>query len=131
MSNDGTGNLVVATLIYIMGNSTGGSGDILVDVKRNPTAGTLISSGTAFDSVNRDFGSANTLEATLLKGAEGLTVTDGTDVIQSIFTGPGRYVLPVDLLLRPGNSLAIACTPQSGNTSMSTQWAVVCYESEE
>lgn len=121
-------DIVVDTLILIMGASTGGSGDLKVDVKRNPTAGTLISSGTAFDSVNRDFGSANTLGATILKGAEGSTVTDGDDAFKTIITAQNRTVAPVNYVLRPGNSIAITITPPTGNTSMTIQAGFSCYE---
>lgn len=129
MLNTGSTDIVITSLIYLLGTSTGGSGNINVKVYRNPTAGTLISGGTSFAAVNRDFGSANTLSATIKKGAEGQTVTDGSIVTESLFTSVGRQVIAVGaLVLRPGNSIALVITPQTGNTSMVTQWAFSCYE---
>jgi hypothetical protein len=132
LKNDAEDDLVITALFYLLGNTTGGSGDTLVQIIRNPTAGTIVSAGTDFEAVNRDFGSANSLEATLKKGAEGSTLTDGTVVIESIFSGVGRQTVAVGaLVLRPGNSIGYIVTPPSGNTSMDTQWAMSCYMREE
>jgi hypothetical protein len=130
MQNDGNEDVVVTALFYLLGNSNG-SGDSVVDVYRNPTAGTIVSSGTNFAAINRDFGSANDLEAVLKKGAEGQTITDGTVVISSIFSGVGRQVVAVGaLILRPGNSIGIVVEPPAGNTSMDIQAALSCYVKE-
>lgn len=128
IKNNEDRDLIITALIYMVGASTGGSGDISVITKKNPTTGTLISGGTDFLPINRDFGSANSLTATVKKGATGSTVTDGTDFITSIFTGPGRYVVSVGaIILRKGNSITVSIVPQAGNTSVPVQIAASAY----
>lgn len=132
MSNVGDKDIVITALFYLLGTSTGGAGDWEVDVYRNPTTGTLISAGTAFSAVNRNFGSANALEATILKGAEGSTVTDGDLIIQSLFPSSGRQTLSVGaIILTPGNSIAFTVEPPTGNTSANVQMAFSCFLEEE
>lgn len=129
--NTGTKDIVITSLFYLLGSSTGGSGDWAVDVYRNPTTGTLISAGTSFDAVNRNFGSANSLGASVKKGAQGSTITDGSLAIQSILSSSGRYALEAGaIVLNPGNSIAFEVTPPSGNTSVNIQVAFSCYERE-
>lgn len=128
IKNTGSSKIIITSLFYILGNSTGGSGDVVVDVYRNPTGGTLISGGTTVSEINRDFNSNNTMSATILKGAEGSTLTGGDVIISSILTGNGRVAIPTGaLILSNGNSLAIKLTPQSGNTSQNVQMAFACY----
>lgn len=130
IKNTGTTNLIIAKIFYLIGNSTGGSGDMFIDVIRNPTAGTIISSGTAQSPVNRNFGSNKTLTVTALKGAEGQTITDGSAVIQSIFSGSAqRAALTVGtLILTPGASIGVTMEPPTNNTSMNVQCAFEIWE---
>lgn len=129
MKNNGINPIVINTAIYLLGASTGGSGNMYAKIYKNPTTGTLISGGTDILSVNRNFGSANLLDATIKKGAEGQTVTDGIVAIESIFTASGRQVVSLGaIIINSGNSIAITFQPPSGNTSMITQWAFSCYE---
>lgn len=129
MKNTGSNPIVVTSAIYLLGTSTGGSGNMYAKIYKNPTTGTLISAGTDIVAVNRNFGSANLLDATTKKGAEGSTVTDGTVAIESIFTSSGRQVIALGaIVVNAGNSIAITFQPPTGNTSMITQWVFSCYE---
>jgi hypothetical protein len=128
MTNTGSENIVITAFFYLLGN-TNGTGDTLVQVFRNPTTGTLISSGTSFSAVNRNFGSAKNLAATILKGAEGKTVTDGDVIVESLFSGQGRQTVTVGaIILVPGNSIAFTIKPPTGNTSMDVQFAMAAYK---
>lgn len=112
-------------IFYLLGASTGGSGDILLNVYKNPTEGTLISAGTDQVPENRNFGSNKTLAVDAKKGAEGLTITDGLVAVSSLFNLSGRYVVDFGGLFIPaGRSIAISVTPPVGNTSMDIQVAI-------
>ena len=129
-NNEGS-PLIISNIFYLIGNSTGGSGDMLITVRRNPTTGTLISNATAAEmaGVNRNFGSSKTLDANIYKGAEGSTVTDGDKVIESIFNQtPNRYILNVGSIDLPkGTSISFEITPATGNTSLDVQFALDCF----
>ena len=119
--------LILTVLFYIIGNSTGGSGDTTITVLRNPTAGTIVDNATAAEmpGINRNFGSNKTLSATIYKGAEGYTFTDGTKAIETLLNqSPGRNVIDVGSIDLPkGSSLGIEYTPAAGNTSLDVQFA--------
>ena len=129
MLNNEDEDIVIPSFIYLLGNSTGGTSteDIEVKIYKNPTGGTLISGGTDFVPVNRDFGSANTLGATVKKGAQGSTITGGTVALDSLFPSSGRQVVAVETILPKGASVAISVTPRSTNSSMNVQIAIAAY----
>lgn len=131
LKNNEDYDLVISSVIYILGNSTGGSGDILVEVIKNPTTGTLISGASAVEiSANKNFGSSRSLNALAYKGATGNTVTDGSSFAKTILsTGAQRVVgvLGGGVILPRGASIAIRFTTPVGNTSMVVQFAFACY----
>ena len=126
LKNDDTVNWVVSRVFYNASASTGGTGRWLADVVANPTDGTLISAGTDFTAFNLNFGSPESLAATLKKGAEGSTLTDGEVRVSTLVPSAGaRVLIPFDsVILEPGSSLAIQITPPTGNTSMEIQVGV-------
>ena len=123
MSNTDDVPWIFNRVFYNAGPSTGGAGDFRADVIANPTAGTLISAGTALTPHNLNFSSSKGLTATTLKGAEGSTITDGTVRVSTIIPASGTRVLIAfdSIILEPGSSIAVAITPQTGNTSMNIQ----------
>lgn len=129
--NTGTKTLDIGTLFYLIGNSTGGSGDMLISVLRNPTTGTIIDNAVTAEmaGINRNFSSANTLEADIYKGAEGYTFTNGTKVIESIFNqAPTRAAINVgSIVLEKGNSIGIDITPATSNTSLDVEFAIAVH----
>lgn len=128
--NTGTQNISIPTLFYLIGNSTGGSGDALVTVLRNPTAGTIVSGATNVEiNANRNFGSATSLNSDAFKGTEATTFTDGTKVIESIFNqSAARAALDIGtIVLKPGNSIGIDFTPATGNTALNIEIAFECF----
>ena len=122
-----TSDIYIQTVIYIMGTSTNGSGDFLVTMLRNPTAGTIISTATDMEmaGINRNFGSANTITASMYKGTEGATFTSGDKIIETLFGGaPVRSAVITDtIILTKGTSIGIDITPPAGNTSMDLEVA--------
>lgn len=123
MLNTDTQNWVFTRVFYNAEVSTGGSGGWLAEVIANPTAGTLISAGTAFDPANLNFGSAKALTSTTLKGAEGSTTTDGEARVETIVPASGARVLIAfdSIIVEPGSAIAVRVTPPAGNTSMNIQ----------
>jgi hypothetical protein len=133
MSNTAEEKLIVITaFIYLLGNSTGGAGteDMLIQVIANPTGGTLIDSGTAFPPGNRYLGSQKVLPATVLRGAQGSTITGGTVLIESLFPGSGRNSVPVATIVPPGSSVAVDVTPKASNTNQDVQIALAVYQTD-
>lgn len=122
--------LIITNLFYQTGASTGGSGNIIVDVVRNPTTGTIVSGATNCEIVlNKNFGSSRSLDALTYKGATGLTITDGTKAIESILgTITQRIVVSANAITLPkGSSIGINLTTPTGNTSMAVEFAMACY----
>lgn len=134
IKNNGTNSLVVENLFYIIGNSTGGSGNALITVRRNPTAGTLVSGATDMEmaGVNRNFGSNKTLTVDAYKGAEGSTITDGTKVIETIINQTAQRIAisAGDIIIPKGSSISIEITPATGNTSLAVEFAASVFEYE-
>lgn len=125
----GTKSLVVNSFIYLLGADTGGAAteNTKVEVIKEPTGGTL-SSGTAVTPVNRAFASANTLAATVTKGADGTTVTGGTVAVESIFPSTGRQVVAVPVVLSTNNIIALRFTTKGSTTAQTCQFAMAVYE---
>lgn len=123
MKNTDTVPWVVNRVFYNAGPSTGGSGDFLAEVIANPSTGTLVSAGTATTPHNLNFGSSKELTGTILKGAEGSTITNGTVRVSTIIPVAGtRVLIGFDsIILETGSSIAIRITPQTGNTAMDIQ----------
>ena len=131
MKNNEDYPLVIAALFYMWGTSTGGTGDVLVTMLRNPSTGTIVSNAVAAEmaGVNRNFGSNKSLSADIYKGAEGNTFTNGDKVIESLLDqGARRTVLTVgDVVIPKGSSLGIDITPATGNTSLDVEFAFSCF----
>ena len=123
MKNTDTIPWVVNRVFYNAGPSTGGTGDFLAEVIANPTTGTLISGGTALAPHNLNFGSSQELTGTVLKGAEGSTITDGVVRVSTIIPASGTRVLIAfdSIILDVGSSIAVRITPQTSNTFMDVQ----------
>jgi hypothetical protein len=140
IKNNDNRDLYIDALIYNLGSSTAGSGDVLIDVIRNPTSGDIITNAnnTAVGSgveANLNYGSNLTLNADLYKGAQGETVISGggeniltrnSSTSGRIFISPGGGVI-----LPKGSSIAFNYTPPAGNTTQIVQFAVNAYVREQ
>lgn len=124
LKNNGNDDIHIASFGFLMGNSTGGSGDVLITIVKNCTAGTVISDAVNVDiNTNKNVGSSKELTVDAYKGGEGKTILDGTDLYYSLVAGSARpYVINTGTVVVPkGGSIGIKITPQSGNTSMNIQ----------
>jgi len=87
------------------------------ELYRNPTTGTLISSGSAKIPQNLNFSSGGVFNGTVLAGADGYTITDGNLLAHWINpVGHSTEELQGSLILGPNNTMALQCKPaSSGN----------------
>ena len=121
LKNNGDVDIKVLTIGFLFGNSTGGSGDMYMAVTKNPSVGTIISNADPMPiNQNKSGGSSRTLDVDLFKGAEGYTVTNGTEWYYTLLAGSARnYLIGTgSLVLQKGVSMSISVTPQGSNTSM-------------
>ena len=119
VKNNEEKDLIVDTIRFQAFNSTGGAGGIPTwGVVKNPTTGTIISGGTAATPSNANYGSTNTVNVTMLRGAEGMTFTDGS-VHANLFGDiiPCRIELDSEFIVPRGSSIGLRVTPPTGNTS--------------
>lgn len=91
---------------------------------KNPTAGTLISGGTAVTPQNTNFSSGRSMELTAKKttAGAGLTITDGTLIGQwmtSAYT-PFVYLIQGSMILGTGDTIALLCKPAAAGDMGST-----------
>jgi hypothetical protein len=135
VKNNSDNDLVITALIYNLGASTSGTGDVLIDVLRNPTAGDIISNTNDCAvgpgvSANQNFGSTNTMTGLFYKGATGETALSGGAVTVSTrsASNTGRIVISLGAVILPkGSSLGVDYTPPTSNTSQIVQFAAACY----
>ena len=122
IKNNGDPDLVLTQLSYSMGNSTGGTGDVLVTVLRNPTTGTIISNAVDMEvgGVNRNFGSSKSLTTDSYKGAEASTFTNGVKITDTIINqAPIRVAIELGGISIPkGSSIGIDITPATSNSNV-------------
>ena len=131
LKNTSDDNLFIDLYILLTRASTGGSGDMLVEILRNPTGGSIVNAGTAIPSSqisNMDFSSANEPDATINFGGEGFTATGESAIMRSLSTASNRLILGILTLIPSGSSVAIRATPPTGNTSMDVETAIEIYE---
>jgi len=126
--------LVVEAVFYLLGNSTGGSGDSRIVLLKNPTSGTIVDDAveTPIKGV-RNFGSEENFDGIAYKGAIGKTFTNGSNYLTTR-SGSTSQRIPIaaDGLIIPKNkSLGIKYTPPTGNTSQVVEIAVACYYYED
>jgi len=131
VKNNEDKDLAIETVVVGTGaGSYNTTGEVQIQITRNPTAGTLIDNATAIaQNANRNFGSAKTLSATAYKAAaSGNTITDGTDII--LIGAPNsqaRTVASIDLVLQKGNSIGIEVNPNLSSGSVNCYVALIVH----
>lgn len=128
LKNTGTADLHIDLYVFLVKASTGGSGEVLIEILRNPTAGTVISDASSVTPVNMDFGSQRTMVADVYKGGQGKTLTGHTQSLDSKTTDDNRLLLGILTKIPQGSSVGLRVTPPSGNTSMQVETVMEVYE---
>lgn len=135
IKNTGDDDLVITALIYNLGATTSGTGDVKIDIIRNPTAGDIITNTNDVlvgpgVSANQNFGSSNTMSGLFYKGATGETALSGGSVSISTrsASNTGRIFISLGAVVIPkGIALGVDYTPPTSNTSQIVQFAAACY----
>lgn len=112
---------LILSQFFITAESTSGGSPNMFRVSwyKNPTT---ITSSTASTALNQNFGSSSELDANILVGSEGSSVTGGSLVAQLSFPIGEVNVIDANLILEKGSSFAITIQPPSGNTSSTVQF---------
>lgn len=121
-------DFIITEIIAILGTSTGGSGDTVVKIIKNPTTGTIITNAVDVDNTeNRNFGSSKELaESHICKGVEGDTFTDGVDFADTSRSGSTTVNFDADVIILPkSSSIGVEIEPATGNTNQIVRVAVV------
>lgn len=122
--NNGDFNLRITTIGFLIGNSTGGSGDFNLRVDKGSFGGTIITNAVDVAiNQNKNVSSSNILTAEAFLGVEGDTGIGGTMLYNSLLAGSGRIysIATGDVTLPKGGSITVFATPQAGNTSTNIQ----------
>ena len=128
IKNTGTLALFIDLYVVLARASTGGTGDLLIDILRNPTAGTVVSDATSANAVNMNFGSNEQPTGLFYKGGEGKTLTGNDAVIRSKTTADNRWLAGILTEIPKGSSLGFRVTPPTGNTSIDIEVIIEIYE---
>jgi hypothetical protein len=129
LKNNEEYDYTITAIVYNLGSSASGTGQVQCDVYFKTTGGTIVSGATDVDiNVNQNLGSASALVADVYKGAEANTQTGGTLAVTSLINPATRAFIGLGQILVPkGESISITMTTPSGNTSMTVQCALVGY----
>lgn len=139
VKNTGNDDLVITFAIYNLGATANGTGDALIEILRNPTAGDIITNANNVSigplvNANQNFGSTNVLTGLFYKGATSEGVfTDGLLGL-SLRSAPntGRIKHEFEIIVLPkGHSLGIDYTPPASNTSQIVQFELSCFVATE
>ena len=126
LKNTSATDLIVDRLAPSTQASTGGTGNerVKVRVYRNTTGGDIVTTAADADMIaNKNFGSNETIDALVYKGAEGDTQTGGALAYIIYVSNGSSAVIPVDLVLPRGTSICITMEPTTGNTSQTVYFA--------
>jgi len=131
IKNNETNDLVITSFIYNLGATTSGTGDVKINIIRNPTTGDIVTNASAVEAVsNQNFGSSETFTGDVYKGATAdAVVTDGAiSVSTRSASNTGRIVIALGAMIVPkGSSVALNYTPPASNSSQKCQFAVACF----
>ena len=130
MKNNEEKNFIIEDIIVILSSSTGGTGDLGIEIIKNPSTGTIITNAIPAEIVeNRNFGSNRELVKDICKGDEGDTLTNGS-IFAETTRGTASTVVNFDgdiIILPKGSALGVNVTPQASNTSMDVRVAIIGY----
>lgn len=122
IKNTGAVKLTISAFVLLTKPSTdGASEDGIIEIYRNPNAGTIITDEASVEAVNNNFSSAATPIASLFSGGQGKTASGHDATIRSKVSANSRLLLPIEISMDTGASLCVLYTPPTGNTSMEVE----------
>jgi hypothetical protein len=131
--NNETKDVIIDAIAIGIGSAGTTTDSAEIKLIKNPTTGTLISSPTNVDmNQNRNHSSSNTLADSLAyKGAEGNTVTDGTEEALFYQSAGGRLYASIGLVIGKGNSIAITVDTQTTSGTTNVYAALILHLKDE
>lgn len=129
--NDDVKDFVVQAIAVGLGSAASVTDLAVITIIKNPTS---VSFSAAVDiNQNRNFGSSDTLATTsdVFKGAEGATVTGGSDILYFFQGEGGRLFATIDLIIPRGQSLAVTIDPNISSGTMNIYCALIGYLRDE
>lgn len=127
--NEDTLDFVITAIALGVGTGTASDSGVLTFIN-NPTAGDIISDGTAVDmKQNRNAGSARTLSSSssIFKGKDGGTITGGNDVAQFFQTTSGRLFATFPFIVPKGQAIGMKYDPNLSAGNVNVYAALVGY----
>lgn len=121
IKNNSINDIYIDPVGFLLGNSTGGTGNLRLEIIKNPTQGTIIDNAADVPILeNKNAGSSKQLDALTYKGAEGDTIGNGSLWYATLLPSAATvYTIGTgSLILKGGNSLGINVVPQLSNTAM-------------
>lgn len=118
-------DIIFDNFFFIAESTTGGTPNIF-RVTWNKGA-TALSSSTALNPLNQNFGSSKILSVSAVSGVQGSSFTGGSVVAQLSFPIGQFNQIDAKLVLPKGSSFGLAITPPTSNTSMSVQFGTRVY----
>ena len=111
LKNNEEKTLTLAAWFFATSGSSSSNG--IIKMFPNPSSGTIISSGTDVEAVNRLIGSSNTLDADIKRGGDGFTATGyGTEpVLYQPQGATSRGFGSIQIAIEPGSSVVINYDP--------------------
>lgn len=114
IKNNTDDDILIIEQFLLFGASVGGTGSPTVKYYTGAdSSGTIVSTANDITPVNRRFLDSGVIDVDAFYGAEGLTLSGGTEssFVTTGFTNTGTFIIP------KGVALGISVTPPSGNTS--------------
>lgn len=122
---NGESSFIIDALAVGIDNLGTQAGACIITIVKNPTS---VSFSTDVDmNENRNFGSSNTLNSTSFayKGAEGATITGGSDVAMFFQNAGTRAYYTVDMKIPRGSSIAVKIDTQTTAGTTSVYCAII------
>lgn len=112
-------DLVITRFLWLIRGTTGGSGDVTVDIYKNITGGTIVSGASAVSMASsKNVGSGASIPGNVYKGATGNTYTGGTLIVSTQTTSSTATSITTGTpVIPPGNNVCVTYTPPTSNTS--------------
>jgi len=127
LKNNESTNLIITSIIVNIMDYVGTDGQPILRVLRNPTGGDIVSTETAAEELNRNYGSKKTLDADIFTGIEGDTMTgnDGRVLVNLPTTAAVTFLEFADISVLPkGASIGLTYQPPAGVTTVDVTVAV-------
>ena len=131
IQNNEIDDLILFSVNYQVLESTGGgTNPIAITLIRNPLTGSVVVNNIPVPALfNLNFGSTFAIDAKILVGGEGETLTGGTNTSRVIGATPLRvpFSEPGVITIPRGATAGFLVTPPSGNTLLVVNIAITAY----